>query len=229
MIRLRLGQGLNINSVGYVVTGCISYRNGSDTWDEYTLKDAKGGVFWLSVDNNDDEYVLSTVAYSRHQPADYRLVDQGTAVVTSRFGNTDVDVGETVRFSEYEDAQRSCTFSVEEWCDETEYSQGHYVNECDIQILDKPPFKYYAFLDGSSSNNSVLKTILYVVVGAICLIFAPLKSCLGSSDYCKSCSPSDPNYAQCQAEYNNCVRDRSIRQASRRTRSSSGGGTSHGK
>ena len=59
MIRLKQWQGLKIGSESYVVTGCISYRNGSDTWDEYTLRNASGAEAWFSVDNNDGEYVLS--------------------------------------------------------------------------------------------------------------------------------------------------------------------------
>ncbi len=234
MLRLKQGQGLNIGSESYIVTGCISYRNGTDTWDEYNLRNAKGDVAWLSVDNNDGELVISYRASSRCPPG-YKLVDEGTAVVTDFFGNTDVDIGETVRFMEYEDDHGDHTYSVERWEDETEYSEGHNVSETEIQLLDEPPFEYRSFSHFSSGSDSSegisFGSIIGYIIAGIVFIFVPLTSCLTGScmDSCKTCSSSDPNYTQCQAEYNECVRARSIRQASRRSRSSSGGSTHHGK
>ncbi len=236
MIKLKQGQGVNIGSYSFVVTGCISYRTATDTWDEYNLRSASGGIFWLSVDNNDNEFVLSNVASSRCPPDNYKVVDQGTAYVTGKFGDTDVDIGESVRFTEYEDDCGDRTFSVEKWEDETEYSEGHYVKEIDIQILDNPPFETRSFSSYSSSSSSdgegfsIGSIISYIIIGIVFVLF-PLASCLpdSCSDSCKSCSTSDPNYAQCKAEYDSCVQARSIRRASRRTRSSSGGGMHFGK
>ena len=226
MIRLKQGQGLNIGSESYIVTGCISYRSGSNTWDEYTLINASGREAWLSVDNNDGELVLSHIGSSR-RPTDYKLVDQGTATVTGRFGNTDVDFGERVRYFEYEDSRGIYTYSVEEWEDETEYSEGRYIKEYEIQLLETPPFEYKA----SSADSSLIGKIIAGVIAALFFILSPLASCLGAScsNSCKSCSPSDPNYTQCQYEYRECVRARSVRQTSSRTRRSSGGGMHHGK
>jgi hypothetical protein len=225
MIRLKQWQGLKIGSESYVVTGCISYRNGSDTWDEYTLRNASGAEAWFSVDNNDGEYVLSHTATSP-LPANYKVVDQGIATVTSRFGNTDVDIGERVRFTEYEDEFGFNTYSIEQWEDETEYSQGRHVEEIEIQILDKPPFDYRKY-----TGETTVGSIILCIITSVFFVLIPLLAFLPDSctSSCKSCSPSDPNYTKCQAEYNSCMRARSIRQQSRRTRSFSGGGTSHGK
>lgn len=235
MLRLRQGQGLNIGSESYVVTGCISYRNGSDTWDEYNLINAKCQVAWLSVDNNDSEFVISYRA-SLNRPTGYKLVDEGTAVVTDYFGDTDVDIGESVRFSEYEDEFGIRTYSVEKWEDETEYSEGRKINETEILLLNEPPFDYRSFCHISSGGDSSsggfsFGNVVGTIIAGIGFIFVPLTSCLTGScmGSCKKCSPSDPNYAQCQANYNECVKARSIRQASRRSRSSSGGGMHHGK
>ena len=244
MISLKLNQGLSIGVESFIVTGCISYRNGSDTWDEYTLINSSGNTAWLSVDNNDGELVLSRVASSRGCPPNYKVVDQGTAIVTNRFGDTDVDLGERVRFTEYEDELGYYTYSVEVWDDETEYSEGHYIKESEVQLLDTPPFERRSFIGSSSSSygsgsssysggsSSLFGKVIGYVIAGVVFIIAPLVSCLSGGsceDSCKACSASDPNYEQCVQEYNNCVQTRNIRRSSRRTRSSSGGGMHHGK
>ena len=227
MIKLEQRQKLNIGFDSYHVTGCISYQSGSDNWDEYNLKDDQGQVAWLSVDNKKGEFVLSHPS-SPKNTSEFKLMNQGTATVTHHFGNTDVDLGDMVRYTEYNDAQDLYTYSVEEWEDEIEYSEGRYVQESEIQVLEVPPRTFQSTIEDLGSN---FKSIGSTIIAVLLFILAPFSCFMDGAceESCKKCSPSDPNYAQCNEAYNSCVRARSIRQSSRRTRSSSGGGMHHGK
>ena len=56
-------------------------------------------------------------------PADMKLIDSGYEMVTGTWGEVDVGTTDTAKYKEYENADGTATFSVQEWAFETEYSK----------------------------------------------------------------------------------------------------------
>lgn len=71
-----------------------------------------------------------------------KLVDSGYQMVTGTWGEVDVGITDTAKYKEYENADGTATFSVQEWAFETDYSKGFLINKeyvsvkQDVEITD---------------------------------------------------------------------------------------------
>lgn len=126
----------------YKIVGWINFQstNENSHWTEYRMFDMNTQQeWWLSADEYNNEYSLSHIRSRgisvRPDLQGYHEVDRGTAVVMSYGGNVDVDMGETVNYTEYEDLAEDNIKSIEQWEDETEYSEGFYIDTYDIESL----------------------------------------------------------------------------------------------
>ena len=123
-MRFNPGYRIKVGQREFSVTGRISYRgNDGSVWDEYSLRDASGRTAWLSVDDEEGEYILSEATGLQHPPEGFSLYWQGSERVTGVSGRVDVEPGDEAVCSDYED-HSGRIYSVERWDDETEYSLG---------------------------------------------------------------------------------------------------------
>ncbi len=114
----------------YEVRGRILLKNREDgcTWNEYRLFSTQfQAERWLSVDEVYGEYSLSKAAW-QISTAGYHKVDSGAAEVVQVWGDADAEVGNTVTFTEYEDATEEKIISEEYWDGEKETSTGYYLD-----------------------------------------------------------------------------------------------------
>lgn len=137
-------QRLRVDGSEYRVKSGIEYYNSSDEsrWMEYSLVSGSREQ-WLSIDPVYEEYAIYTQYPYGEEFQDenifhsgYKEADSGMARVTSFFGPVDVDMGECVTYTEYEDGEGEKLISTERWQDETEYSRGYYLDANEIVLLD---------------------------------------------------------------------------------------------
>ena len=124
------GETLRIRRDLYTILGKIRYIDThGKIWYEYKLvKHSNNKAFWLSWDKKRDAYQFSKLC-GKVLPADMKLVDSGYEMVTGAWGEVDVGTTDTAKYKEYENADGTATFSVQEWAFETEYSKGFYINK----------------------------------------------------------------------------------------------------
>lgn len=170
----RVGELLKIEDEQYEIVGYINFQstNENSYWTEYRmLNTAKGQEWWLSADDYNNEYSLSRIADRGRgliapDTTGYHMVDMGTAVVMGFGGNVDVDRGETVNYTEFEDLSEDNIISVEEWSDETEHSKGFYVDTHDIEVvgMSRRPAR-------SNGNNKLFALVVIMLIW-VCFAFA---------------------------------------------------------
>ena len=130
------GDILRINGARYSVIGIITYRNTDDNcdWNEYRLMSIpENNEAWLSMDDIYKEYSISFMVRHKNIKG-FHEVDRGRQIVIAAQGNVDVIPGDKARFIEYEDSTEERIFSVEKWDDETEYSEGYYLDLDEIAL-----------------------------------------------------------------------------------------------
>ena len=146
------GDKLLIDGKECIVLGSINFLNKADncTWTEYKLRSTRENkIYWLSVDTTYDEYAIyEQCRYSNEFTqenilnAGYKKADYGRAQVREYSGNVDVDIGEWVEFSEFEDFSEERIISIESWEDETEYSKGYYLDKNQISLINNGNYNY---------------------------------------------------------------------------------------
>lgn len=132
------GNILKIDGEFYRVVGAIEFRNVSDNcnWVEYKIVSTVNGMTkWLSCDDAYHEYSISEMNYEA-TISGYHEVDRGEAVVVSYWGQVDVDRGERVRFTEFEDITEEKIMSIENWDGELEKSTGYYLDDYEIELFE---------------------------------------------------------------------------------------------
>ena len=127
-----VGDTIKADGSDYIVEGLIVFINEADNlkWTEYKIRQLSSRkVKWLSVDNDYEEYAIYTQAGSKKGFSEseilskgFKEADFGKANVISFAGNVDVENGDWVRYREFEDISEENIISIEEWEDETEYS-----------------------------------------------------------------------------------------------------------
>lgn len=170
----KIGEILRIENEQYQIIGYIDFQstNENSHWTEYRiLNTARGQEWWLSADDYNNEYSLSRVAdsgfgISQPDTTGYHMVDMGTAVVTGYGGDVDVDRGEIVNYTEYEDLSEDNIISVEVWEDETEHSRGRYVDTHDIESVGA--VKVTRKVSGGKQNSGI------IALTFIAIFFAPM-------------------------------------------------------
>ena len=105
------GETLRIRRDLYTILGKIRYidTHGKIGYEYKLVRHKNNAEFWLSWD--------------------MKLVDSGYEMVTGTWGEVDVGTTDTAKYKEYENADGTATFSVQEWAFETEYSKGFYINK----------------------------------------------------------------------------------------------------
>lgn len=137
-MRFANGNVLKIDGDFYKVIGAIEFMNVSDNckWVEYKVSSyVNGAIKWLSCDDVYHEYSISEVSYDA-SISGYHEVDKGEAIVVSSWGQVDVDKGERVRFTEYEDITEEKIMSIENWYGDLEKSTGYYLDDYEIELFD---------------------------------------------------------------------------------------------
>ena len=129
-MKFNYGESLRIRSDVYTILGKIRYIDTHGRiWYEYKLvKHSNNKAFWLRWDKKRDAYQFSKLC-GKAGLADMKLVDSGYQMVTGTWGEVDVGITDTAKYKEYENADGTATFSVQEWAFETEYSKGFYINK----------------------------------------------------------------------------------------------------
>lgn len=150
---LQLNQEVRVDGDNYVVEGWIEFSAVADgcSWREYKLKEKQGrGYKWLSIDENYEEYAIYEMTRDTKIFEDanlsrdgYKKVDSGKASVLDYNGNIDVERGERVSFTEYEDRTEEKIRAVEYWEGETEYSTGYYLDANEIMPLESYNYNMY--------------------------------------------------------------------------------------
>lgn len=137
------GETLRIRRDLYTILGKIRYidTHGKIGYEYKLVRHKNNAEFWLSWDKKRDAYQFSKLC-GKALPADMKLIDSGYEMVTGTWGEVDVGTTDTAKYKEYENADGTATFSVQEWAFETEYSKGFYINkeyvsvEQDVEITD---------------------------------------------------------------------------------------------
>lgn len=211
------GDKIKVDGSIYIVEGSIMFLNDADNykWIEYKIKDINNSsIAWLSVDSTYSEFAIyKECKKSREftenglQEKGYRETDYGHASVIESSGNVDTDIGDRVRYSEYEDFSEENIMAIEDWEDETEYSKGYYLDENQIEKLSNENVantlsqeergeKYSETMSSEkseysnhSSSTSGIIIILCVIVVALIGVFASFTGSSGSTkieDFIKS-------------------------------------------
>ena len=124
------GETLRIRRDLYTILGKIRYidTHGKIGYEYKLVRHKNNAEFWLSWDKKRDAYQFSKLC-GKALPADMKLIDSGYEMVTGTWGEVDVGTTDTAKYKEYENADGTATFSVQEWAFETEYSKGFYINK----------------------------------------------------------------------------------------------------
>ena len=111
MVRRYVSEGIYIPILGKITLYWYSWKIGY----EYKLVRHKNNAeFWLSWDKKRDAYQFSKLC-GKALPADMKLIDSGYEMVTGTWGEVDVGTTDTAKYKEYENADGTATFSVQEW------------------------------------------------------------------------------------------------------------------
>lgn len=127
--------GLRIEGKSYIVAEKIHYKEktSDDVWTEYGLITTESNArTWLSISDGGLSCSLSTAAVGSKPPRGYRLHDSGTQVVTGVWGDTDASVGDEAKYEQYESADGTQTFFVENWSGTKSSSAGRKISAADI-------------------------------------------------------------------------------------------------
>lgn len=178
------GDKIKVDNQKYIVKGLITFYNDADDyrWTEYKIKSINSSTIrWLSIDTTYDEYAIydqckynKTFDESNIISQGYKEADYGQARVTAFRGSVDVEVGDRVRFREFEDISEEKIIAIEIWEDEAEYSKGYYLDEDEIEKLesDNEYSDYNVTNKGYYSNDSgKIKNVFIGIVGIIMVIF----------------------------------------------------------
>lgn len=187
-LSFNLRDKLKVDREEYSVIGIIEYLNNSDgyAWTEYKLKKmSDSSIRWLSVDSGYEEYAIYRVSKKRYtddniKSMGYRETDFGEARVSACNGEVDVDLGDKVKYREFEDLSEENIIAIEEWEDETEYSTGYYLDEDEIEKIyssgynnRETQYNNYKPTNSKINNNSVngiaIAVIAFLVIIGIAL------------------------------------------------------------
>ena len=138
-MKFNYGDTLRIRSDVYTILGKLRYIDThGHIWYEYKLvKHSNNKGFWFRWDKKRDAYHFSKLSKlcGKALLADMKLVDSGYEMVTGTWGEVDEGITDTAKYKEYENADGTATFSVQEWAFETEYSKGFYINKEYVSVV----------------------------------------------------------------------------------------------
>jgi hypothetical protein len=157
MVKLPLGQELQISEKRYHVVGAVQYRQGFFTWTEYELEPYsesgfRGSNAWLSVERDGADAAGDACLFSLHESIPflqvrpegqnsveysgtfYTLIERGAANVLNYRGNGDYDFNESFTFIEYR-SEAGEILTREFWSDEQEASLGRELAASDVRLL----------------------------------------------------------------------------------------------
>ena len=201
-LNFNLRDKLKVEREEYLVIGIIEYLNNSDgyAWTEYKLKKiSDSSISWLSIDSGYEEYAIYKVSKRKYSDDNiksmgYRETDFGEAKVSACNGDVDVDLGDKVKYREFEDLSEENIIAIEEWEDETEYSTGYYLDEDEIEKIcssgysnRKTQYNNYEPTKSRNSSNSLSGIIIGVIAAFFVIMgitfFNSIASKNNMSDY----------------------------------------------
>lgn len=108
----------------------------------------------------------------------YELYEKGIATVKDYFGDTDVDLYETCDYIDYISRDKKYIISLEQWEDETEKSQGEYIDSSRIRITNEQDAekKRREEAEQKKAKISVLITCTFFLLCIIVPLFSSLYS-----------------------------------------------------
>ncbi|MGL4343826.1 MAG: DUF4178 domain-containing protein [Cellulosilyticaceae bacterium] len=176
MRNLEVNDVIKISGIRYSVKGYIVFNDAAQgsKWTEYKLSNSSN-IVWLSVDEDNKEYVLSDEALTGRE-YDRQVMelfmggeeDRGSASVIKARGAVDVDLGDRCRYYEIFDRTDQYVISQEIWEDEVEYSRGRSISLSCIEIEEKNSSYLDKEYDYEEHNHK--KKMMMVLVGAIVVI-----------------------------------------------------------
>ncbi len=180
--QLKKWQVIYINNVKYVVINMIEYKEDTWVWQEYEIKNESNQHKWLCVEEGDFgkiEYSIYTPYYGSintdeltffTNSKEYELYEKGTAIVKDYFGNADVDLLEKCDYIDYITKDKTYLISIEKCGNETEKSQGEYIDNSKIKITNQIDFQKIEEDKKKSKNNKITSIIIYAII-SIPIIF----------------------------------------------------------
>lgn len=170
------------------IIGWIEYVNPKDDnkkWREYRVKTETNEIVWLSIDEEYQEYSISFPSGLKDGKIDssWHKVDEGIQVVRVAKGDVDVEIGDQADFAEFEDETEEKTLSLEMWEDETEVSEGYYLDPEEIEILSQGNFLPQAETSSAGRSGlallkiwlwiSLMVTAVYIGLFALVSVISP--------------------------------------------------------
>lgn len=170
-----IGTILRIDGKRYYISGYVEYQslNEKSRWTEYKMRElSTHQEWWLSYDDYNNEYSLAQVKSNGNSQflADtdgFHEVDSGTARAVASRGDVDVDPGESFNFIEYEDITEEKIRSLEIWEDETEISDGYYIDKEEITVESQGSTSYSRTPSSGGAGTFAKLAAFIVCVGAI--------------------------------------------------------------
>lgn len=160
-LTFNVGDLISVNDEKYQVKGKIVFEDKNDvnfTWNEYFISDSSGIDLWLSIDRDD---IILWSTSRRYATNSFALVEKGTEVVRSAYGDVDVEKGDVAYYEEYEDHSSYTCYCEESWDDETEYSVGQRIKNNKIKLINKT--------NEVVTEKSNSKSTPFIIIGVVLL------------------------------------------------------------
>lgn len=193
--KFRKWQILYIDNIKYTVVNMIEYKENSWIWQEYEIHGENQDKKWLCVEKDEygkTEYSIykkysgkidTNELYFFIDSTSYELYEKGIATVKDYFGNADVDLYETCDYIDYISKNQKQIISVERWEDETEKSQGEYIDSSRVRVTNEQDIekirKEKAEL--KKAKISVFVTCTFFLLCIVIPLFSSLQSTLASN------------------------------------------------
>ena len=161
-----------------MVVARITFHNTAEKrfWNVYRLKQTdSGNEAWLSIDDNGKEYSISFTVRIK-ETSGFHKTGRIDAAADARIGDVRIQTGERASFDKYEnDAKDRVFFSVilkgdSSHYTRTLYSDGYYLDKCEIQFLFNDAKAARSIKGGSSSSKLVKGMVLFLLIGALILL-----------------------------------------------------------
>ena len=176
MVELKKWQIIYIDNIKYTVVNMVEYKEDTWKWKEYELREDNGAVKWLEIEEKEQGEIKYSI-YTKYMGTineeemfiekggiTYELEEKGYAKVTNYFGDADVDMFEVCEYFDYLSEDKTKIISIQKWEDETEVTQGEYIDISRIRITQEKDQKI-------TKSKNKMKIITMIIYG---IIFIPI-------------------------------------------------------
>lgn len=172
---LSLGNQITIKGFNpiFTVKGIIRFSSSDGSqWSEYMVVNDNGTELWLTV--QEDQVSFYQILDSKPDLSAYTCIEDNTEYVSYAAGDVDVENGDYAKFKDYLCTSDNTLISVEEWDDETEYSQGRYIDFSDVTVVGTSTYvsrqSNLSSYSGNSSRTTDDKIKKYTASGCIIIL-----------------------------------------------------------